>query len=301
MKTISKKPNIAIVGIGRWGKTLLREFNYIANVKSCFHHENLENEKWLQNNYPKIKVAASPRDIFGDPDIDAVVIATPINSHYDLAKAALEARKHVFVEKPVTKTEKEARELFLLAEEKGLALFAGYTFLYSPVFKKIQKILEKEKLQHIEFMWNKFGTFDEGILWNLLSHEMAIAIKLCGEPVHTSLLNKKGAISSADIVHVQAQFNKGISCMFSINRVANKKDKRVTFITNAGIYVWQDDKLFALRDGKEGFSSIYQSDDSSLTLECKAFIELIKHPEAKAARDPLALYVTKALESIAKN
>ena len=110
---------IAIVGIGRWGKNLIREFSKLAQIKTCVTTGNQKNLKWLQQNYPSVAHTTNVHQILKDPDIDAIVIATPISSHFTLVKKALEYKKHVFVEKPLTKTVTDA-------DEKKLLFFSSY-------------------------------------------------------------------------------------------------------------------------------------------------------------------------------
>ena len=122
---------IAVIGIGRWGKNLIREFSKFAIISKCVHQGNLENMKWLDTNYPEISSTTNIADVLDDPKIDAIVIATPINTHYKIIKNALESGKNVFVEKPMTQTTSEADNLIKIAKRKNLSLFVGYIFMYN--------------------------------------------------------------------------------------------------------------------------------------------------------------------------
>ena len=108
---------IAIVGIGRWGKNLIRDFSKLVQVKTCVTTGNRKNLAWLQQNYPDIIHTTDIHEILKDPSVDAIVIATPINSHFSIAKKALESKKHVFVEKPLTKTVGETQKLIKIAKK----------------------------------------------------------------------------------------------------------------------------------------------------------------------------------------
>ena len=129
---------IAIIGLGKWGRNLLREFSKISCVTKCHTRGNQKNISWLRKNYPKVVHTTSIRDILTDKNIDAVVISTPINSHFKIARNALEAGKHVFVEKPMTNTIVEAKQLLKIAKSKNLNLFVGHIFLHNEIFKKIK-------------------------------------------------------------------------------------------------------------------------------------------------------------------
>ena len=119
--------NIGIIGLGRWGRNLLRIFDELVNVKLCVHNGNPDTQDWIKNNYPDQSISLDYFDILNDDSIDAIVIATPINSHYQIAKDALNAGKHVFVEKPITMNSEQAKILVDLAGKR--ILFVGHIFL----------------------------------------------------------------------------------------------------------------------------------------------------------------------------
>ena len=166
---MKKMKQIAIVGMGRWGKNLIHDFSKLSKVKTCVTTGNKKNIVWLQQNYPSIDFTTDINQVLNDSDIDAVVIATPIKSHFTIAKKSLESKKHVFVEKPLTKTVGQAEKLVDIAKKNKLCLFVGHVFLYNEVFKKIKKIHENESIIYANFEWKKLGTFDEDIFENLLS------------------------------------------------------------------------------------------------------------------------------------
>ena len=136
----------------------------------------ISNIKWLKKKYPSIQHTYNLKEIFADKEIDAVIIATPINTHYNLVKKALLAKKHVFVEKPLSSTLSNAEELIKLAKKNNLLLFVGQIFIFNEIFKKIIQISKRENITHVNFVWNKFGTFDEDIFLNLYLHYMAYLV-----------------------------------------------------------------------------------------------------------------------------
>ena len=94
--------NLAIVGIGYWGKKLVSEFSKIANIKFCYSQGNTSNINWIHRNYPKVNFCKNFQDILNDPTIDGVIIASPIDTHFEYALKSLKSKKHVFIEKPIS-------------------------------------------------------------------------------------------------------------------------------------------------------------------------------------------------------
>lgn len=251
--------SIAIIGIGRWGKNLLREFNAVAHVAYAFGKKDSQLAKVLK-----------------DPEIQAVIIATPIKTHYTIARQALLAGKHVFVEKPMTDNLTQARVLVTLARKQKRALFVGHIFLYHPVFEKIEKINVRDPIMLINFEWQKFGSFHEDIKLNLLVHEVAILLKLWGKSNKSKLFYQQGIISSADILSAQFVFSKNRKANVYINRTSSIKRKAITLITkNKNVYLWENDILLKLDKGV--FKQIFKPKRTALALECRAFLQTIKN------------------------
>ena len=151
--------NLAIVGIGYWGKKLISEFSKIANIKFCYSQGNISNINWLHRNYPKIKFCKNFQDILNDSAIDGVVIASPIGTHFEYALKSLKSKKHVFIEKPISTTKKKGQILLAIARKNNLEIFVGHIFLYHPVLSKLKKLMKKEKIDSIYLGWHRFGPF----------------------------------------------------------------------------------------------------------------------------------------------
>jgi len=117
---MDKMKKLGIIGIGNWGKNLIRDISKISCVKKCSSLGNPKNISWLKKKYPSIQHTCNLKEIFDDKEIDAVIIATPINTHYNLVKKALLSKKHVFVEKPISSTLSKAEELIKIAKKNNL-------------------------------------------------------------------------------------------------------------------------------------------------------------------------------------
>ncbi|MFC1721249.1 Gfo/Idh/MocA family protein [Patescibacteria group bacterium] len=297
---MKKKPIIGIVGAGKWGKNLIREFDKISTISTCVITKNSKNKKWLEENYPHIKITAQHKDIISDQNVKTIVIATPIKTHFKLAKEALLAGKHVFVEKPLTTKSHEAQELIDIAEEKKRIIFVGYVFLHHPIFKRMQDILKKERLQYMECNWKNLAkSFHEDIYLNLLSHEIAIVLKLFGNIKNVQIGHTQKAVSKKDIIHIKASVNGNkTNCTFHIDRISNKKEKWITFITNKNIYIWDDYSLHKLNKKQNSFTEIYTAKKTSLEIECAEFIKSIETNVRPLTDGNLGLSVQKIIEKL---
>lgn len=183
----NKTVNVAVIGFGYWGPNMVRNFNATlhANVSyvADFRAERLA---LVEQNYPNTKVTTDPNEAILATDTDAVVIATPVFTHFDLAKKALEAGKHVLLEKPMTATVKEAEILIDLATQKGLTLMVDHTFLYTGAVQEIKSLVEAGtigQLQYVDSTRINLGLFqpDVNVLWDLAPHDISILNYLVDE------------------------------------------------------------------------------------------------------------------------
>ena len=179
--------NIGIIGYGYWGPNLVRNFSQVNNcavsMVSDFRAERLA---VVSKNYPAIQVTTNPDDILLSAAINAVVIATPVFTHFDLAKKALQNGKHVLLEKPMTSTVKEAEDLISIAKEKGLLIMVDHTFLYTGAVQKIKSLITDGAIGNVQYFDStriNLGLFqsDVNVLWDLAPHDISILNHLVGE------------------------------------------------------------------------------------------------------------------------
>jgi predicted dehydrogenase len=142
MKTLERTIKIGVVGCGYWGPNLVRNFRQAPDCHLKVLCDASETRlSHMRRLYPELNTTQKFDDLLNDSELDAVVIATPVRFHYTMAKAALSAGKHVFIEKPMARTEAEAAELVSLAEQQGLVLMVGHTFLFSPAVRRMKEII----------------------------------------------------------------------------------------------------------------------------------------------------------------
>jgi len=171
---------VAVIGYGYWGPNLVRNFAEIDGVDMCVVCDRDASRLSLaQKRYPGIKTVAEPIAIFADRAIDAVVIATPVGTHYDLAKRALQAGKHVLVEKPLAFTSREANELVAEARQRGVTLLVDHTFCYTGAVEKMRELVRGGELGEVYYYDSvrvNLGLFqpDVDVTWDLAIHDLAI-------------------------------------------------------------------------------------------------------------------------------
>lgn len=288
---------IAIIGVGRWGKNLVREFDKIADIKACCYKGNHKTSQWLKKHYPAIKKTDSYEEILRDKNIEAAVIATPIKTHFQIAQKALKAGKHVFLEKPMTDNPATAKKLVALAEKNNLILFIGHIFAYHPVLQKIKNLIKNDPVIYAKFNWDKLGHFTENILWNLFCHELSIAMEIIGVPKKISILDQKGFVTDGDTISLKINFanNKSIA-FFDINRISKQKNKTVTFLTaSKKIFVWENDSLYRLNDAHDAFNLIYKAGVTPLEIECREFLKSLKTKNQPLTNGSFGLKIVELL------
>jgi len=195
--------NIGVIGYGYWGPNLVRNFSEISGAQiktvSDFKPELLAK---VQARYPKINVTRDCQDIFTDPMIDAVAIATPVSTHFDLALAALKAGKHVLVEKPMTVSSEQALRLIDEAEKRNLVLMVDHTFVYTGAVRKMQELVASNAVGDIYYYDSvrvNLGLFqhDVNVVWDLAVHDLSI--------MNYVLPSQPYAVSATGMSHVPGE------------------------------------------------------------------------------------------------
>ena len=178
---------IGVIGYGYWGPNIVRNFFSLDNCKvKSVAEERAERLLVLAKSFPSISGINNADAIINDSTIDAVVIATPVFTHFELAKKALENGKHVLIEKPMTSTVAESEELISLAEQKGLTLMVDHTFLYTGAVQKMKGLIDSGAVgipRYFDSSRINLGLFqsDINVLWDLATHDISILIYLIKE------------------------------------------------------------------------------------------------------------------------
>ena len=171
---------VGVIGYGYWGPNLVRNFHE-SNVSKVAMVSDLNDArlKLVERRYPSVQTTLEHGDLLSSDSVDAVVIATPVHTHFDLAMSALKAGKHVFVEKPLAGTSEQARTLIAEAKQRGLVLMVDHTFIYTGAVRKLRELVGSGELGDIYYYDSKrvnLGLFqpDVSVIWDLAVHDLAI-------------------------------------------------------------------------------------------------------------------------------
>jgi predicted dehydrogenase len=241
--------NIAQIGVGYWGPNLLR--NLVAN-KRCrvIAAVDLSGERrdYVRGLYPAVHVSKDTKEVFENQEIDAVVIATPVGTHFDLAMKALEAGKHILVEKPLATSVAEVEQIGKLADENGLVTMTGHTFLYNAAVRYIKGLIESGQLGDIRYIYSQrlnLGRIrsDVDALWNFAPHDISIIQYWLGDPTPLSVV-KRGVDYIQDhiddVVFMNIYYPNKIMANIHVSWLDPRRVRSMTVVGSKKMVVYDD-------------------------------------------------------------
>ncbi len=236
-----------VIGAGYWGPHLIRNLSEIPDSRlTAIVDLSRDRLRALQPRYPYARMSEDPRDAFQD-DVDAVVIATPVNSHFRLARMALQAGKHVLVEKPLTRSSEDAAELIRLAEENGVRLMVGHTFEYNPAVLALRETVRRGdigRVLYIDAARLNLGQYrtDVNVLWDLAPHDISIMnFILDSEPTHVSARgNACIQDGTHDVAYVELKYPEGVLGHIHVSWLEPCKVRRLTVVGDEKMVVYND-------------------------------------------------------------
>ena len=318
--------NIAVVGFGYWGPNIVRNFYSAekANVVSVCDRES-KALKRVERSYPGIKTTTDYDDIVSSSEVDAIAIVTPVRTHYELARKALNNDKHVFVEKPFTSTVAQAEELLELADRKNLIIMVDHTFLFTGAVKKIKEFVDDNilgELYYYDSMRVNLGLFqhDVNVIWDLAPHDLSIMDYIVGEKAEaiTATGKKHFCNGHEDIAFITVFFANNLIGHFNVNWISPVKirttliggekrmllwndleadekvkiyDKGVNIENREGVY----DLLIKYRSGDMWAPRVEQSE--ALKAEIEYFIDCVLNDQVPFNDGRAGLRVVKILEA----
>jgi predicted dehydrogenase len=321
---------IGVIGYGYWGPNLVRNFAELEDVEIKWCADKVaERRALVKKRYPIVNATESADEIFGDPEVDAVVVATPVSSHYLLVKRALERGKHVLVEKPMTRTVEEGEELVQLAEKAGLVLMVDHTFIYTGAVRKMKEILEVGELGELHYLDSvriNLGLFqhDIDVLWDLGPHDLSILTYLVPEsPKYVSATGADHTGSGfSDVVYMTVHFAHNFIAHFHVNWLSPVKVRQMLIGGSRRMLIYNDmepsEKVRVYDRGirvttEEGLHKTlvdYRTGDmwapkiefrEAISVECEHFVECVRFNKIPRTGAAAGLTVVRLLEAAAKS
>jgi len=319
---------MAAIGCGYWGPNLIRNFNAHPEVefkKIC----DLDDERraHMAELYPQAEVISDHQLILDDSSIDAVVVATPVSTHYLLGKAVLEAGKHLFIEKPMAASAAECEELNAIAESKGLHIMVGHTFLFVPAVRKIRQLMADGDLGEIFYVNIRrlnLGIFqrDANVVWDLVPHDIAMLNYLFGSsPERVSATGQcfvQKEKDLEDVAFVTLEYPTGQIAHIHASWLDPNKIREATFVGSKKMVVYDDvsmteklriyDKGVDVMPHYDGFGEFhlaYRHGDilvpkieqaEPLKVETSHFVDVVLGRETSLSDGKLGLQVVETLE-----
>ncbi|MGQ9631121.1 MAG: Gfo/Idh/MocA family protein [bacterium] len=318
-----RKVKIGLVGLGHWGPNLLRNFMSLENGEVEIICDS--NPKALRNvkgEYPQIAVTEDYLDVTGDERLDAVVIATPAATHYSIAKSAVERGKHIFVEKPITLSVREAEELVKLSERRGVKLMVGHLLLYHNAIRTIKHIIESGAIGRLYYTYQKRVNLGkvrsrENVLWSFSPHDISTAMYLLGE-TPTNVVAFGGAYLQKgieDVVFLKMGFSEGRISHIHASWLDPTRERKLVIVGEKGMIVFDEvsGKLQLMHRGvrvnsgpmgevefdyfDDEIGNIYYKPEEPLRLECQHFLECILEDRIPLSDGRNGVEVLKVLEA----
>ncbi|MCK4796484.1 MAG: Gfo/Idh/MocA family oxidoreductase [Spirochaetes bacterium] len=240
--------NIAVIGSGYWGPNLVRNLRALpeADVKVVCD-KNKKRLKNIQRLYPEIEVTNDYQSVINNNSIDGVAIATPVNTHYPLAKMSLEAGKHTFIEKPMANSKAQCKELIEIADKKSLTLMVGHVFIYTPPVRKIKELIKSGEIGEVFYISTRrlnLGLFqkDINVAWDLAPHDISIVLFLLGEnPVSVNCQGKTHINPKIeDITNISLSFKNGRFATIQSSWIDPRKIREITIVGSKKMIVYDD-------------------------------------------------------------
>ncbi|MGH7996368.1 MAG: Gfo/Idh/MocA family protein [Opitutaceae bacterium] len=327
---MNKKINVGVVGCGYWGPNLIRNFRAVPECRMktmCDISE--ERLGHLSALYPDVETETNFERMLASP-LDAVVIATSVRFHHDMAKAALMAGKHVLIEKPMAASVAQCEELIELARKKGLVLMVGHTFLYSAAVRKMKEIVDNHDIGDIRYISARrlnLGLFqkDINVVWDLAPHDISIILYIMGEAPQS--INCRGAAHITpgieDVTSMSLHFTKERSAIVQNSWIDPRKIREMTIVGSRRMIVYDDVaaqekiKIFDVRvetpphyDTFAEFHYAYHygdmycphiKQDEPLKTECQHFVDCIRNGATPLTGGLNGIEVVRILEASSRS
>jgi predicted dehydrogenase len=316
---------VGVVGLGYWGPNLARNFDRLPGsaLRWICDESEAARSRWAPQ-FPETRVTGELDEMLADPELEAVAVATHVPSHAAVAIRALEAGKHVFVEKPLAQSVAEAERVVAAAEEAGRTLMVGHLLEYHPGVEKLKEIADAGELGDIHYIYSNrlnLGKLraDENALWSLGAHDVSVVLRLAGdeEPEELSAVGESYMRPGVeDVVFAYLRFPSGLAAHLHLSWLDPHKERRFTVVGSKRMATFDDmatERKVTVYD--KGFDQDFSSygeyiarsgdvwspairNDEPLRLECTHFIERIRDGGPPRSGPESGLRVVRVLEAL---
>jgi predicted dehydrogenase len=322
---MNKSISIGVVGCGYWGPNLIRNFRSLPDCRlKVMCDLNQDRLRHLRSLYPEVEGVTDFNLLLNDPELDAIVVATSVRHHYPMAKASLLAGKHTLIEKPMASSPAECEELIELAQQRGLILMIGHTFLYSAAVRKIKELVENNDLGELRYISSRrlnLGLFqkDINVAWDLAPHDISIILYIMQESPLS--VNCRGAAHITpgieDVTSMSLQFSRQRSAIIHSSWHDPRKVREMTIVGSKRMIVYDDIaaqekiKVFDARVERpphyDTFAefhyayhygdiySPYIKQDEPLKTECQHFVDCIRDGKTPLTSGHAGLEIVRIL------
>ena len=246
-KTAEEVLRVGVIGYGYWGPNIVRNLHGQKHVRATMVcDKSAAALARVRKAYPGIETVSDPMDVLRSPEIDAVAVITPVWTHYELAKLALENGKHVFIEKPFTSTSAQAEELINLAARKKLTIMVDHTFLFTGAVRKIRELTESGALGDLYYYDSlrvNLGLFqhDVSVIWDLAPHDLAIMDHVIqAEPEAIVATGEKHLNGVEDVAFMTIYFPRNVIAHINVNWLSPVKIRTTLIGGQKKMVVWND-------------------------------------------------------------
>jgi predicted dehydrogenase len=325
---VSRPVHVGVVGLGYWGPNLARNFDVVPETRLTWLCDGAADQlESIGGRFPGARLSADFDDLLADAELDAVAIATPVPTHAPLARRALEAGKHVFVEKPLAQSVEEAERVVAAARKQGLTLMVGHLLEYHPGVERLKQLVDSGELGRVHYIYGNrlnLGKLraDENALWSLGAHDVSVLLRLAQEePIechaHGESYMRDGV---EDVVFCFLRFPSGLAAHLHLSWLDPHKERRFTVVGSKRMATFDDmateqkltvyDKGFD-QHGTNGYGEyIARSGDvwspqiptaEPLRLECAHFVQCVRHGRTPRSDGHAGLRVVRVLEALQRS
>jgi predicted dehydrogenase len=325
---VSRPVHVGVVGLGYWGPNLARNFDVVPETRLTWLCDGAADQlESIGGRFPGARLSADFDDLLADAELDAVAIATPVPTHAPLARRALEAGKHVFVEKPLAQSVEEAERVVAAARKQGLTLMVGHLLEYHPGVERLKQLVDSGELGRVHYIYGNrlnLGKLraDENALWSLGAHDVSVLLRLAQEePIechaHGESYMRDGV---EDVVFCFLRFPSGLAAHLHLSWLDPHKERRFTVVGSKRMATFDDmateqkltvyDKGFDQHGTDDYGEYIARSGDvwspqiptaEPLRLECAHFVQCVRHGRTARSDGHAGLRVVRVLEGLQRS